>query len=272
MNFKEWLESMALTTPSTGRGGFGNETPDEDDGGDDGDGWNWERMERYRWQLLSWCRDSDAVKKITAIVGDMASRQKPTKVEYMVNASGFPGKRYFIQLRYVFDLALEDHPVETQIRKILERSDVHKPLKVDQDRLYRLLENDEVTEYVMYIILHYLANQDSEKASPFTAAHFRWKKESILSNHFSFNVWNRLKKGWETSVLPKISEIAIHSRNRVERPKNWMDLGKPEVKAEFSDVRIQHSGTVYSPEERGTLASVTVVVPFDWNYVNAPTP
>lgn len=267
MNFKEWLESMALMTPSTDKGGFDDDPPEEDDGGDDGDGWNWERMDRYRWQLLSWCRDSDAVKKITALVGDMASRQKPTKVEYMVNRSQYPPPRYFIQLRYLFDIPLEDHPLEAMIKKILERSDVYRPLKIDQDQLYRLLENDEVVGYIIYIILHYLANQDSEKASPFTVAHFGWKKESILSNHFSFNVWNRLKKNWTTGVLPKISDIAIHSRNRVERPKNWMDVGKPEVRAEFSDARIQISGTVYGPDSHSILADVTVVVPFDWNYV-----
>ena len=68
-------------------------------------------------------------------------------------------------------------------------------------------------------------------------------------------------------MLPKISEIAIHSKNRVERPRSWMDLGKPEVKAEFSDAKIQGSNTVYGHEEHSILAAVTVVVPFDWNYI-----
>lgn len=267
MNFKKWLESMALMTPSTDKGGFDNDPPDNDDGGDDGDGWNWERMDRYRWQLLSWCANSEAVKKIAALVGDVASKQKPTKVEYMVNRSRNSSKTYFLQLRYEFDIPLEGHPLEAQIRKILERSDVYKPLKVDQGQLYRLLENDDVTGYITYIIFHYLANQDSQKANPFAAAHFGWKKESILSNHFSFNVWNRLKNNWESSVLPKISEIAINARNRVERPKSWMEIGKPEVKAEFSEARIQGSNTVYGHEEHSILAGVTVVVPFDWNYV-----
>lgn len=264
VNFKKWLESMALMTPSTDKGGFDNNPPEEDDGGDDGDGWDWDRMELYRWHLLKWCKESDAVKKITTIVGNITSRQKPFKVEYMINRSQYPPPRYFIQIRYLFEMSAEELP-DADIRRILEQSDVHRPLKIDQSQLYRLLENDEVLGYITHIILHYLANQDSSKSSPFTAAHFGWKKESILSNYFSFNVWNRLKKNWESSILPKISEIATHSRNKVERPSNWMDVGDPEVKADFSNIRIQHSGTVYGSEENSMLASVVVIVPFDWN-------
>lgn len=269
MEFKNWLLSLeqmqAVMLPSTGGGGI--DDYDNEDGDDDGDdGWDWERMEKWRWSLLKWCAESDSMKQIAQVAGEMAGTQKVKKTTYRINASRVdPKYRYVLQLGFEFEMDMS--PMESNIRGILEKSDLHKALKINQSELYRLLENDEVREYVTYVICLYLSTHPSQKSSPFTQSHFGWSVESILSNYFSFNVWNRLKKGWDSKILPQMSEIAISSRDKVERPADWVKVGKPEVKSEFSLVKIAGSVTVYSHEKNSMLASVTVMIPFDWNRI-----
>lgn len=264
VNFKKWLESMALMTPSTDKGGFDNTPPEEDDGGDGGDGWDWDRMELYRWHLLKWCRETASMGEIAGLFGNFVERQSPKKVTYRVLHSqykieGHP--RYVLQLDYEFDLNIS--PVEEKLRKILEKSDLHKALGKEKRDNWTLLQEEEVREYMAYIICSYLTrNNDSSKDAWARAA-----EGSLLGNHFSFNVWNRLKKTWASKVLPKISEIAILavSKGDIERPKSWMEIGNPEVNSDISKVRPPWSSTVYDYETQNLLATVNVMVPFDWN-------
>lgn len=260
-SFREWLESNALLVPKTGQGGGGGTTNDEGDDGEGGDEWDRERLEMYRWNILKWCRETESMRKIVQAAGEMVAAAKATRTTYMINTSRYPPPRYLLQLRYEFEVDMS--PLADRIRGTLERSDLWKPLKIDQGSLYRLLENDEAREYVAEIICLYLSSK--QEGSPFTQSHFGLKEQSPLSNHFSFAVWDRLKRGWEKRILPQLSDAAIHARDRVERPKDWTKVGKPEVRAELSNSKIASSVTVYSPESNSTLSAVIVLIPFDWN-------
>ena len=277
VKFREWLlrrqkdieeSAIAALVPSTGRGGGSDHVEDDDDGGGDGNEWNWEWMERRRWNLLKWCSETASMKDISMAFGDFVGRQKTKKVTYMIMPSRYPPPKYVLQLRYNFDVDVS--PLEQPIRKILEKSDLHKPLGIESDHLYRALENDEVSEYMTNILCLYLSTDRSHDAgSPFTQSHFGQKKPSALSNHFSFNVWNGLKKRWASKVLPQLSELAIQaaSSGRIERPKSWMDVGNPEVESDPSKISIPSSVTVYDQQSAMVLSSVVAMIPFDWNYI-----
>ena len=269
--FKEWLKGLEesqsmLMSPSTGQGGGSDNVDDDEGDDDDDDGWNWDRMEKYRWNILRWCGETESMERIVGSVAEMVAQQRSARTTYRINPSRMaPKYRYVLQLGHEFQMDMSS--LGASVRPILERSDLYRAFNMEPNRLYRFLENDEVMEYMSYVICLYLSTQPSKRSSPFTHSHFGWKTESILSNHFSFNVWNRLKKGWNTRVLPQMSEIAIAARDKVERPSDWTKVGKPEVRAEFSDIKIAISVTVYDHENNSVLASVTVMIPFDWNMI-----
>jgi hypothetical protein len=266
---KEWLEStMSMLAPSTGNGGG---LDDNDDGGGDGgeEEWDWDRLERRRWNILKWCGETESMKEISRLFGDFIEKQKSTKVTYAVLNSNYPPPKHVLQLRYLFDVDMS--PMADKTRKVLERSDLHKALLIDQDELYRTLENDEVREYMNHILcLHLSSDRSPAAGSPFTQSHFGHKKNSALSNYFSFNVWNRLKSSWESKVLPELSAIAVQaaSRGRIEKPRSWTDVGKPEIVANPSDVKMPTSVTVYDQERGMVLSSVVAMIPFDWRLSN----
>lgn len=266
MEFKKWLiESQSLMMPSTGRGGGTYDAHDdgEDDGGDE---WDWDRMSLYRQHLLNWFKETSSMKEIASLLCDFVERQNPKKVEYRVLNSQYKREghpRYFLQLTYVFDFDIS--PVEKKLRNILEKSDLHRALNRAPNSNWTLLQEEEVREYMTYIICTYLStNWDQDKD--------QWQKAaegSALSKRLSFNVWNRLKKSWDSKVLPEISEIAIGqvSRRKMERPKNWLDIGKPEVKSDMSQMRPPWGSIGYDPEGRTLHGRVVAVIPFDWNYI-----
>jgi len=261
----DWQESaLSMLAPSTGRGGFGNDDEEGDDDGG-GDEWDWERMDRYRWNLFKWCGETASMREIAGLIGDFVERQNPKKVTYLIQHSKYQGEgrpRYLLQLRYHFDFDIS--PVEDKLRKILERSDLHRVLGKEKKDNWTLLQEEEVRDYMTYIICFYLTqNHDSSKDNWAKAA-----EGSPLDRHFSFNVWNRLKKTWASKVLPEISEIAIGaaSKGRIERPKSWLDIGKPEVKSDISEMRPPWGASTYNSETKELGASVTAMIPFDWNY------
>jgi hypothetical protein len=206
------------------------------------------------------------MRHITSLLGEFVERQNPQKVTYKVLHSQYKRKghpRYILQLDYVFDF--EVSPVEANLRKVLEKSDLHKALNRPANSNWTLLQEEEVREYMTYIICTYLTeNRDDSKDV--------WQKAaegSVLSKHLSFNVWKRLKRNWESKVLPEISEIAIDAsaKRRVERPENWLDIGKPEVTSEISDMRPPWGSIGYDPDERKLGGRVVAMIPFDWNYL-----
>lgn len=264
--FYRLKESLSLMKTSTGNGG-GTYDNEEDDG-DEGDEWNWDRMEHYRWNLLKWCGETESMKEISRVFGEFIERQRSKKVSYMVLTSKYPPPRYVLQLRYEFDADMS--PAESEIRRSLEKSDLHKPLNIDQKKLYRVLENDEVREYMIHIIcLHLSSDRAVNAGSPFTQSHFGGKKASPLSNYFSFNVWNNIRRKWDSKILPEMSEIAVRAATagKIERPADWTKIGHPEVEAKLSDVRMPVSVTVYGQESGMVLSSVVAMIPFDWNRI-----
>ena len=276
MEFKNWLLSldetqMSMILPSTGGGGGINDQDDDDDGDDDGDEWDWERMDLYRWNLLKWCRETASMREMAGIIGGFVERQNPKKVTYLTQHSKYQTKgspRYFLQMRYNFDFDIS--PVEDKLRKVLERSDFHSALGKEKRNSWTLMQEEDVRDYMTYIVCSYLTQNQSN--DPSKDAWTRASEGSLLGKHFSFNVWNRLKKTWASKVLPEISEIAVlaASKGKIERPKSWMDVGKPEVKSDISEVRPPWSAATYNPETKELGALVTVMIPFDWNPISKP--
>ena len=190
MNFKNWLESVAVQNHqrlSTGNGGddiYNNN--DEDDDGDDDDyehgPWGWNKMQGLNMKLFEWAKKSPALKQIQQIFCQYLFGDHP-KTE---NIRVFPGH---VQVEVEWEFDTENwSEFDNQIEGVLKRSDIYQPLGITQDKVWDVVDRGAVYDYTLYVIIMTLTSRMN--------GGYGVGKTSYLDNQAGFYAWEYIRKDW----------------------------------------------------------------------------
>lgn len=202
MNFKKWLESVAVQndkqlSPSTGNGGddiYNNN--DDDDGNNDDDyengPWGWNKMQGFNLKLFEWAKTSPAMKQIQQIFCQYLFGEHP-KTE---NVRVFPSH---VQVEVEWEFDTENwSEFDNQIEAVLKRSDIYRPLGITQDKVWDVVDRGAVYDYTLYVIIMTLTSRMN--------GGYGVGKTSYMDNQAGFYTWEYIRKDWDNTQ----KEIMAH--------------------------------------------------------------
>lgn len=185
-SFNKWLEEVATArrglSLDVGNGGF-DDVDDDDDGNNDDDyedgPWGWKKMKSLNLALHQWAKTSPSMQQISKVITS-ALFQVPDKEEIRV----FPN-HVQVEIDYFLDISTWGD-LDDKIENILKRSDLYKPLGIQQAQLWDVVDKGAVYDYMMYVIIINLTGRGIDRG------------RSPLDNQAAFAAWNYVREDWAT--------------------------------------------------------------------------
>lgn len=168
ITFKEFLENIQeqVVTKSTSDIGITNNN--DGDGGDDGDddeeGWDWDNLKKYDSALIQWASNDPFAKRIKNAILERIFNEEPELdvAEYFGDDDNEHDFSPSGEITLKIEWKMPVDSIEDALLVTLRKSTVWKPLGIQPNQLWNVLDKGDVFEYVYYHIRSSIVGHNPE--------------------------------------------------------------------------------------------------------------